>query len=79
MARKLKNFQKNHYGFISNQNRLEKAEKERKYELSFRFVPNPTGNRKFQKNCKIIQKIQKYHYSFISGQNSLKKVEKERK
>ena len=30
MARKLKNFQKKHYGFISSQNRLEKAEKERK-------------------------------------------------
>ena len=30
MARKLKNFKKNHYGFISSQNRLEKAEKERK-------------------------------------------------
>ena len=30
MARKLKNFQKNHYGFISSRNRLEKAEKERK-------------------------------------------------
>ena len=30
MARKLKNFQKSHYGFISSQNRLEKAEKERK-------------------------------------------------
>ena len=30
MARKLKNFKKNHYGFISSKNRLEKAEKERK-------------------------------------------------
>ena len=30
MARKLKNFQKNHYGIISSQNMLEKAEKERK-------------------------------------------------
>ena len=30
MARKLKNLKKNHYGFISIQNRLEKAEKERK-------------------------------------------------
>ena len=29
-ARKLKNLKKNHYGFISSQNRLEKAEKERK-------------------------------------------------
>ena len=27
-----------HYGFISSQNRLEKAEKERKQKLSLRFV-----------------------------------------
>ena len=35
--RKIKNY---HYGFISLQNRLEKAEKERKEKLSFRFVPS---------------------------------------
>ena len=31
--------QKCHYGFISSQNRLEKAEKERTEKLPFRFVP----------------------------------------
>ena len=57
--------------------RLKKRENKSYRFVSFRSYP--TGNRKFQKNCKIIQKIQKYHYGFISGQNSLEKVEKERK
>ena len=26
-----------------------------------------TRNRKFQKNCKKIQKIKKYHYGFLSS------------
>ena len=47
-----------------------------KIKIFFPFPSDRTGNRKFQKNCKIIQKIQKYHYGFISGQNSLEKVEK---
>ena len=49
---------------------------------NYRFVPfrsYPTGNRKFQKNSKIILKIQKYHYGFISCQNRLENDEKERK
>ena len=49
---------------------------------NYRFVSfrsYPTGNRKFQKNSKNIQKIQKYHYGFISSQNRLEKSEKERK
>ena len=57
---------------------MEKAQREkRKIIVSFRS--ELTGNRKFQKNSKIIQKIQKYHYDFISGQKSMEKVEKERK
>ena len=45
--------------------------------VSFRFYP--TGQRKFQKNSKKIQKITKYDYGKISSQNSLEKAEKERK
>ena len=36
----------------------------------------PTGNRKFQKNSK---KIQKYHFGFFSSKNRLQKAGKERK
>ena len=34
--------------------------------------------RKFQKNCKKVQKIEKYHYGFLSSQNRLEKAEKEK-
>ena len=53
--------------------------KKREIKIIVSFRSYPTGNIKFQKNSKIIQKIQKYHYGFISGQNSQEKVEKERK
>ena len=68
-----------HYGFISSQNTLEKAEKERKQKLSLRFVSYPTRNLKFQKNCNKIPKNKIYHYGFISSQNRLEKAEKEKK
>ena len=48
--------------------RLKKRENKNYRFVSFRSYP--TGNRKFQKNSKRIQKIQKYHSGFISGQNS---------
>ena len=35
----VKKLKKYHYGFLSSQNRFEKAEKERKYKLSVRSVP----------------------------------------
>ena len=57
--------------------RLKKRENKNYRFVSFRSYP--TGNRKFQKNSKNIQKSQKYHYGFISSQNRLEKVEKERK
>ena len=40
---------------------------------------NTTRNRKFQKNCKKVQKIKKYNYGFHSSQNRFEKAEKERK
>ena len=39
----------------------------------------PTGNSKFQKNSKKIQKITKLHHSFFSSQNRLGKAEKGKK
>ena len=39
----------------------------------------PTGNRKFQKNSKKIQKFRKHHHRFFSSQNRQGKAEKERK
>ena len=74
IAKKLKIFKKNHYGFISSQNRLEIAEKKRKKKLSFRFVPT----RCVIENSKKIKKIKKYHYEFISSQNRLEKAATEK-
>ena len=37
-SKKIQKIKKFLYGFISSQNRMEKAEKERKQKLSFRFV-----------------------------------------
>ena len=62
--------------FFSSQNRLEKAEKERKQKLSFRFDPT----RRVIENCKKNEKFfKKYHYGFNSSQNRMEKAEKERK
>ena len=38
-SKKIQKIKQYHYDFISSQNRLEKAEKEKKYKLSFRSVP----------------------------------------
>ena len=51
-SKKIQKIKKYHYGFILRQNRLEKAEKERKSKLSFRFVLILTRYRKFQKKIK---------------------------
>ena len=72
---KIQKIKKYHYGIISSQNRLEKAERE-KTKIIVSFRSNPTLNRKLQKNSK---KIKKYHSGFISGQNLLENAEKQRK
>ena len=55
---------KYHYGFISSQNRLEKAEKQKKYKLSFRSVPTQRviGNSK-----KIAIKIEKLNNTIMAS------------
>ena len=81
-SKKIKKTKQYHYGFISSQNKLEKAAKEKKCKFSFRSVPfrsYTTRNTKFQKNSKKIQKTKQYHYGFISSQNKLEKAAKEKK
>ena len=57
-----KKFKKlNNYGFISCQNRLEKAEKEKKYKLSFRSIPTRPVIENSKKNSKKIRKTKQYH------------------
>ena len=45
ICKKIRKIIKHHWGFFSSKKRLGKAEKERK-----QFPPDPTRNRKFQKN-----------------------------
>ena len=72
-SKKIHKIKKYHYGFILNQNRLDKAEEGRKQKLSFRFVLALRVIEIFKKNSK---KLKKYHYGFISNQNRLEMVEK---
>ena len=46
-----------HYGVISSQNRLEKANEERKQKLSFRFVPTQSVIENFKKIAKKFKKL----------------------
>ena len=64
---------------FKSQNRLEKAEKERKQILSFRFVPTPRVRQNSKKIAKKFKKIKKYHYGSISSHHRLKVDEKGRK
>ena len=75
-SKKIRKTKQNHYGFISSQNRWEKAEKEKKLKIIVPFRSYTTRNKKFQKNSKKIRKTKQYHYGFISSQNRLQKAEK---
>ena len=55
--KKIQKNKKYHYEFISSQNRLEEAEKERKYKLLFRFVPTRCVVENSKKITKKFKKI----------------------
>ena len=48
-----------HYSLFSSQNRLKKAEKERKGELSFRFAPTRRVIENYKKIVKKLKKLKK--------------------
>ena len=52
-----------------------KGREREKVKTNATFRSFPTGNRKFQKNSKKIQKIEKYHYGFIPWKNRLENAE----
>ena len=60
--RKRKN--KNLFGFISSQNRMEKTEKEREQKLSFRFVLN---RRAIENSKKIAKKFKKLKNTIMAS------------
>ena len=63
-SKKIQKIKKYHYGVISSQNRLEKAQRE-KIKIIVPFRSKSMRNRKFQKNGKKIKKSKKYHYGVI--------------
>ena len=50
-----------------------KAEKQKKYKLSFRSVPNQRVIGNSKKIAKKIRKTKQYHYGFISSKYRLEK------
>ena len=52
-----------HYGFISSQNRLENAEKEKKLKLSVRSFPT---RRVIENSKKIVKKLKKLKNTFMA-------------
>ena len=60
----MKKLKKYHYGLISSQNRLEKAEKERKQKLSLRFVLTRTV---IENSKKIAKKFKKLKNKFMAS------------
>ena len=67
------------YGFFSSKNWWEKAEKEKKIQISVSFRSYPMRFRKFQTSSKKIQRIVKYNYGFISSQTKGGNAENGRK
>ena len=57
--------------------RPSKREKKKKKIISMGSYP--TGNSKFQKNSKKIQKFRNHHHTFFSSKNKMGKAEKETK
>ena len=65
-----------HYGFISSQNRLENAEKEKKQKLSVRSV---STQRVIENSKKIVIKLKKLKYTIMASFQAKNRLEKEEK
>ena len=76
--KKIQKIRKHNHSFFPSQNRLGKAETERKKKI-VPMCSNPTRNKKFQRNNKKIQKIRKHYHSFFQSQTRLGMAEKEKK
>ena len=63
-SKKIQKIKKHLHGFISSQNRLEKAENERKLKLRFRFV---LTRRVIENSKKIAKKFQKLKNSISAS------------
>ena len=64
IAEQFRKLKKYHYSPISSHNRLEKAEKERKLKLSFRFVPT---QHEIENSKKIAKKFKKLKNTIMAS------------
>ena len=77
-SKKIQKIKIYHYGFISRQNRLEKAEKEKKQTLSFHSVPT---RRVIENSKKIAKKLKNFNNTIMAsfqakiGWNRMTKIE----
>ena len=78
-SKKIQKFRKYHHSFVSNQNRLGKATKERKGNKSFRCVSSRPVIEHSIKMAKKLKKLKKHHLSFFTCQNRLGKTANESK
>ena len=75
-SKKIQKTKKYHYGFLSSQNRLGKAKKEKKLKLSVRSAPTQRviGNSK-----KIAIKLKKLKATIMASFQAKNRLEKEKK
>ena len=78
IEKKFIKIRKYHNGSISS-HLVEGGSERKKKKIIVPFRSYSTGNRKFQKNNKKIQKIKKSQFGLILRKNSSEKAEKERK
>ena len=80
IPKKLKKIKKiYHYSLFSSQNRLKKAEKERKGKLSFRLAPTRRVIENYKKIVKKLKKLKKIAFWLLFKPKLDGKAEKERK
>ena len=63
-SKKIQKIKIYHYGFISRQNRLEKAEKETKQKLSFRSIPTRSV---IENSKKIVKKLKNFKNTIMAS------------
>ena len=75
-SKKFQKIKKPYYGLFSTQNRMEKAEKERKYKLSFRLVPTRRVIENSKKIAKLFKKFKNTITASFQDKTAWKRLKK---
>ena len=76
IKKKIREIKKYHYGFISSQNWLENAKKERIWRVSFRFIPTRRVTENSKKIAKKSKKLKNTVMCSFQAKIGLKKMRK---